>query len=484
MADSSTSTLEKRPITRQPIQGDNGGGFNKFGYLGIGLLANALIWILAITYLKVAPSTYESEWGVIVLGTDPGVDVTLPEGGRATRSQGADRARAFEDPRTDYVFLAESPDIIETAAEAVDLSVKKFGEPTITANEDSSIVGFSIEGKTPEQAQQKALALHGVLDQRVEQLRQAEIARRRLEGEADVENARAQVEEAQNALASYRGSSGLSSEAQIEDLAVGIEQLRREYSLALAQEQGLGSQVAQLADDINASSAGAADAYRLEGDPVYQQQFEDYGIVAAEFSELAAQLGDQHPLVVEKRAEVQGASSALESRGSFLLGRSVDQSTLTQLAPLSLDPRVEASRGNLFEEAVVGRATQSGLQSQTAELANQIAGLESRLRQFSQDQFTVDRLKRDLQVSEAVFASVVAKLNLNEDDIYSIYPPLQLAAEPTLPDEDDNVSPSPIVAFGGGLAGSFLVTTGLLLHWANRRKPEDKFEPANFPFRA
>ena len=136
--------------------------------------------------------------------------------------------------------------------------------------------------------------------------------------------------------------------------------------------------------------------------------------------------------------------------------------------------------------AVNSRANQSGLQSQTQELSNQIGGLEGRLRQLTQEQFTVDRLERNLQVAEAIFAAAVAKLNLSDADIYSVYPPTQLAAEPTLPDEDKYISPSPVVAIGGALAGSFLATTGLLLLWANRRNSvaEEQLVAADFPFRA
>ncbi|MEO1621163.1 MAG: hypothetical protein AAFU53_09045, partial [Cyanobacteria bacterium J06632_3] len=197
-----------------------------------------------------------------------------------------------------------------------------------------------------------------------------------------------------------------------------------------------------------------------------------------------AQLGAQHPLVVEKRAELDGAEAALEERGSILLGRSVNETTLAQIAPIGIDPRVAVSRGELFREAVSSRATQSGLISQSAELSNQINGLEGRLRQLSQEQFTVDRLQRNLQVAEAIFASAVAKLNLDEGDIYAIYPPIELAAQPTLPSEDQYTSPSSTVAFGGALALSFLVTTGLLLHWANRRNSDEPYSTANFPFRA
>jgi len=479
MTDSSLPQIPARQTL--PRRGGRG---SALGYLGLGLLANTLIWGLALAYLKLVPQTYQSEWGLNVLGTSAGADVTLPDGGRASRAP-SDFRISNEDPRTDYVYLAQSSDIIKEAAAQLNMTVEDYGDPDITTDEESSIIGFTNEGKTPEMAQKKAAALYVVLDRRIEQLRNAELLRRERETKESLEEARKQVETAQNDLASYQATSGVSSEAQIDDLAVGVEQLRREYAQAIAQERGLGSRVQQLAQDINDSSAGAADAYRLQGDPVYQSQFEEYGTVAAEFADISSQLGPQHPQVVAKRAELEGLESALEGRGSFLLGRQVDQSVLTQLAPIGLDPRVEASRGDLFQEAVNSRATQSGLQSQTAELSNQIVGLENRLRQLSQEQFTVDRLERNLQVAEAIFASAVAKLNLNEGDIYTVYPPIQLAAEPTLPEDDKYISPSPPVAIGGALAGSFLVTTGLLLLWVNRRNSEEEvYAAADFPFRA
>ncbi len=479
MTSSFPQTQSGRVVAHRPAR------VSKLGYLGLGLLANTVIWGLALAYLRLAPSTYVSEWALNVLGSSATADVTLPDSGRATQTPAA-YSPSIEDPRTDYVYLAQSPAVLKEAASRVGLTVKKFGEPEITTDEDSSIIGFAIESETPELAQKSAQALYVVLQERIQQLREAEVARRNQATKASLETARKQAEDAQNELASFQATSGLSSEAQIDDLAVGIEQLRRQYALAIAEEKGTGSRVRQLAQDINESSAGAADAYRLQGDPVYQSQFEEYGVVAAEFSDLSSQLGAQHPQVVAKRAELEALGSAVEGRGSFLLGRQVDQSTLTQLAPVGIDPRVEASRGDLFQQAVSSRADQSGLQSQTQELANQIGGLENRLRKLTQERFTVDRLQRNLQVAEAIFASNVGKLNLAEGDIDSVYPPIQLAAEPTLPETDQFISPSPPIAIAGALAGSFLATTGLLLLWANKRNSvEEEYVTANdFPFRA
>ena len=118
------------------------------------------------------------------------------------------------------------------------------------------------------------------------------------------------------------------------------------------------------------------------------------------------------------------------------------------------------------------RASQKGLQSQTTELANQINVLEGRLGTLTQNKFAADRLRQELNTAETLYASSVASLGLSKDDIYTIYPPIQLAAEPTLPDEDKYVSPSPTIAIVGALAASFLATTGLLLLWTNRKDEE------------
>ena len=470
-----TLSPEEPPVRR------NSSRFSKLGYLGIGLLANTAIWGLAVAYLNLAPRGYKSEWAVKVLDTAPRVDLSLP--GAAAPTNSGKRGIA-EDPRSDYVYLIQSPDLVKDAAYQVGIPAEEFGEVDITTASLSSLIEFVIEGETPELAQKKARALHVVLDQRVDGLRKQELLRREQEARTSLESARERVEVAQEQLANFQLASGLNTDSQIDDLAGGLEQMRRDYSMILAQEQGLGSRVQQLATDINESSVGAADAYRLQSDPVFQSQFEEYGNIAAAYADISSQLGPQHPQVVAKRAELEGLGSAVENRGSFLLGRPVNQATLAQLAPISNDPRVAVARGDLFREAVTSRADQSGLQSQTQTLFNQISGLENRLQQMAQAKFTADRLRRDLQAAEALFASAVTKLTLNENDIYAIYPPLQLATEPTLAEEDQYISPSPTMTIVGALAASFLVITGLLLHWANTQGREEAFETADFPFRA
>ncbi|MGB7486354.1 MAG: hypothetical protein WA901_09205 [Phormidesmis sp.] len=434
-------------------------------YLFMGILLNAIVWGGTLLYLKRAEPSYVSRWGVLVLDGDSSVNVSLP----GSASASTDTGRSNENARSDYVYIATSEGVIEEAARQAGIESDEFGDPDITVDSDTAIMSFAVEANTPELAYTKANALYEALNARVEQLRDLEISRRTQEDEVALQRARQRIDAAQDKLANYLATSEFNSDEQLQGLANGIESLRQLSSEYAVQADGLSGRITQLNDDVDLSSQDVTDSYSLQGDPVYQQQFAAYGRLSAEFSELSGQLGSQHPLVVAKRAELESAQSALEERGTFLLGRPVDQSTLVRIAPLGIDPQVAVVRGDLFRETVVDQAERERLISQNQSLGEEISQMEARLDQLSQDKFTVDRLRRDFQLAETIFASTVARLDLSEDDIYSIYPPIQLFTEPTVPNEDDRTNPSSQTIFLAGLAGSFVVTFGLLLLWYENR---------------
>ena len=434
-------------------------------YLFAGILLNALVWGGALLYLRRVEPSYVSEWGVLVLGGDSSVNVSLP----GSASASTDTGRANEFARSDYVYIATSADVLEEAARQVGVESDDFGEPDITVDNNTAIMSFAVEGNTPELAQRKAKALYVVLNQRVEQLSEGEVNRRREEDEVSLEEARKRVDGAQAELANYLANSSFNSDEQLQGLATGIESMRQLRSEYAVQADGLDGRLGQLSNNVDFGSQDVTDAYSLQGDPVYQQLFDAYGRLSAEFSEVSSQLGTQHPMVVSKRSELDSAQSALQQRGSFLLGRTVDQTTLVRLAPLGIDPQVAIVRGDLFREAIVNQAGRERLISQNQSLADEIGQMEVRLNQLSQEKFTVDQLTRNLQIAETVFASTLAELNLNGEDIYAIYPPIQLVTEPTIPGEDDRTNPSVQMVFLAGLAASFVITFGLLLLWYEKR---------------
>ena len=438
-------------------------------YLRLGLLLNALVWLISLAYLKLLPPTYTSEWGVKTLETDGGVEVVLPDGGKATSTPKGWSGPSEQDARNDYVYIASSSDLLAKTAELVDMSVEDYDEPSITVDEENGIIAFEIKGKTPEEAKQKALAFHQTMTMEIRELRKLELARQAGETQNTLESAREKLILAQQRLSDYRASSGISTDEQLRNLTTNIEDLRRQKAEIMAQQKGLARRYNQLGSDVGQlSSPQATDAYKLEADGVYKQYLSQYSQTRGALTNLRDRFTPEHPLVKEMELQLKSNEVALQKQATSVLGRSVSVQELTQISPLAIDPQIQLTREGLQQDLVTNRAEWQKLTAQSQELDRQIEQLETRLRSMSQDQFKIDSLKRDLQVAEAVFASTLAKLDLSQENIYSIYPPLQLVTKPNLPEKPSN--PTPQSAIMGGLAGSFLVTTGLALFWFDKKK--------------
>ncbi len=438
-------------------------------FLSLGVVLNSLVWILALTYLKFTPPTYTSQWGVKILETDSGVEVVLPDGGKATPAAGGWTPPTDQDPRNDYVYVATSPDLLAEAAAAANMTVEEYQEPTIKVDEANGIIAFQIEGNSAESAKAKAIAFHQTMTQQIESLRTTELARQETETQATLAQAKEKLVAAQNKLSQYRAKSGISTDEQIKNLTDNIESLRRQKAEFAAQQSGLAKRYSQLNQDIKKLAApNTGDAYKLVGDSVYQEYKTRYAQAQSAFTNLSDRFTPSHPIVQNKKVELNSIGEALKQRASQVLGRSMSLASLTRIDSLTLDPQNVLARESLQQDLISNRAEWQRSKAQNEELTLQIDSLEARLRNMSQEQFQVDSLKRDLQVAETVFAATLAKLDLGQENIYSIYPPLQLVTQPNVPEKPSN--PNPTSVFMGGLAGSFLVTTGLALLWFDQKK--------------
>ena len=452
------------------------------GYFALGIFLNTVVWALVLLYLKLVPPIYTSKWGVKLLGTDPGVEVVLPSGGRASSSARGSKPTSLIDAKNDYIYIATSRAVLEKAAQRVGIPVEDFGQPEIAIDKNRGIIDLQIKGKSSTEAPQKAWALHQIITEEINRLRKAELERQEQETQATLEKARQKLNTAQEKLSGFQTSSGLSSVEQVRDISLSIENLRRQQAELLAQQKGLDRRREQLSRELELSSVEATDAYRLEGDEVYKQQLAKYAEARADLANVLSQFTPEHPQVIEAKALVTGAGEALQQRASVVLGKQVSQETLARIAPVTFDPKVRIMREELSGDLVTTKADQQKLVAQNQELERQIAQLELHLRSMNQEKFKLDSLSRDLQIAEAVFSATLAKLDLGKENIYSIYPPVQLVAEPSLPDTDMPTSPNTRSILLGGVAASFLVTTGLILLWFDKQRHQEAELMVRSPF--
>jgi uncharacterized protein involved in exopolysaccharide biosynthesis len=164
--------------------------------------------------------------------------------------------------------------------------------------------------------------------------------------------------------------------------------------------------------------------------------------------------------VIAKQQDSQAAKTALLQRASFLLGRSIDLNDLSQLELSSNDNQNNRQQDNLLGELISLQAEQQRLSSQVKELKQHIIQLETKQRQHSRFDSELNRLKKNEQISEAVYSSTLTQLEINKTNTSNIYPPIFLLTQPSLPVKPS--SPKTLFVLIGSAMGSFLLTTSLL----------------------
>jgi uncharacterized protein involved in exopolysaccharide biosynthesis len=249
----------------------------------------------------------------------------------------------------------------------------------------------------------------------------------------------------------------------VETLSTNIEQLRRQRAEFASQQAQAEGRVQKLSRSLGLTPSEAADAFKLQADQIFQQNLKDYSEATAILKVQLSKFGPNHPRILKEVKRQQAAREALQRRAQAILGRPLLVNTLTRLALSSGG----SGRDTLFQSLVTDQSNATGATAQVRKLDQQIASLEARLRRMSQRQSSLDNLRRDEQIAEAVFASTLAKLDLGQADLFAAFPLVQIAVEPSLADKP--TSPKKGLVLAGSAFGSILTTVGLWILWI--RKP-------------
>ncbi|PIG91390.1 hypothetical protein [Gloeocapsopsis sp. IPPAS B-1203] len=438
-------------------------------YLLIALLANAAIWGSALLFVKLKKPVYTSTSTATLPETKSAANVNLPNIGQAYYENSSPYANSsIQDPRETYKIIAESEAVLEAAASQINMPVQEFGKPRVRIVLNTTLMNFDFKGATPEEARNKSLAFHQAFQARLNQLRVKEIAQQEIGFQNTLDSAKQKLQDAQQSLSAFKANSGLVSNEQLRDLSANIEQLRRQKAEVSAQQQQISSRVNQLSANLNVSSQQAADAFALQSDQIFQQNLKDYSDASTTLTQLNARFLPDHPTVVEQQARQDASREAFLSRSQNLLGRSVDEPTIQQYALSQANS--QSAREALFQGLVASQADQQGLKAQAQEIDRQITLLESRLKNLAQNESTLDALKRDVQIAEAVFSSTLTKFDISRANAFGSYPLIQMLSEPTLAATPNTPKPE-LILLGAALCSLF-INTGIALLYL--RQPKNK----------
>lgn len=424
------------------------------------------MWGLAFLYLKNTSSTYTSKFSLSLPGTITHTDVSLPDRGTAYSQPVSPYENTTQDPRENYKFVIENPVVQKAAAAKLHMLPEEFGKPRFKIVDKTTVMNFELIGNSPKEAEAKSWAFYKAFQERLDVLRRQEAERRETKLRWSLRESQKKLDLAQKRFFNYRNRSGLVSDTQIEELATNLEKLRIQKNEAVIKQQQNSTRMRELSANFKVSTSEATNSLILQSDPLFRDHLKNYSEASANLVLLESKFLPTHPSIVDTRSKQQLAKSALIARSESILGYSIDQQTLNKLSG-------DGTKQTFLESVVTAGVNKQEFQTTVQELDRQTTQLEARLQIMAKHKSMLEALKREMQISEAVYSSTLASLDVNKSNFYGSYPEIQLLTDPTLPKEPGSPN-TKLVLLGTGLASLFSISWLLIIYW---RSNSIKFRP-------
>jgi uncharacterized protein involved in exopolysaccharide biosynthesis len=430
-------------------------------HLGTSVFATIALGCIAGLYLQLAPRRYSSGMTLNLPSISSVTRVDVPGLG-ATSVQSNSPYASAQDPRENYKIIAGSDQVLEQAAKIMHRSVAAMGKPKLKVVDASTVIQVEFLGKTAEEARDKTNAFYQALEMRLDELRQQSATERERGVQQAIGSSQQKLSLAQQQVARYRAQTGLSADAQIQELATNIENLRRQRSEILADQTKSATRLESLRGNLSLSAKQATDALKLQADPLIQETVKKYSEVTAELTNTESIYQPDHPAVLQEREKQRQLQALMRQRAGELVGdENVGQVSIST-------PNGSPAREILIQDLVLSQVDARGLGAKIIILDQEIQTLEAKLAGLAQSQSSLDSLKNNMRIAETVFSSKLAQLDVDNTNVYDAYPKMQLLAAANLPDTP--VSPKRSLILLGVGASALLLNTGALTLWAYRRK--------------
>lgn len=417
----------------------------------------ALVWVLALGYIALAPDRFDSRMTLILPGTGVGASMNLESIGQATTNTSSAFSSPSLSPTENYKRLLMSDLVLRDAAGIVDEDADGFPQPSIKLIDQTNLIELRVSAGSPEQAQVRMQALQQAFNAALDTLRDDE-ARAREEADATrIAELERKVDEAQQALLEFQGRTGLVSLDQFAGRITALDQLHANERDRRVRVAEISAATSRLSATLNITLPEARRAMQLKADPEFQELLGRYARINGEHAERSGTLGDAHTTIEELAAERASLRSGLAERGGALTGLAGE--TVIELADLS----VSTTRENLFASLSERDSDRAGHGAALAELRRQIAAQSADTDEQVAQAAELADLLRDLRVAEAVFSSALARLDTNKSDPFASYPLVQTLEAPSLPRAQS--APSPLLVMAGAMGATLFILIGFMLLW-------------------
>ena len=426
-------------------------------YVMLMLPAVLAVWVLTAMYIFAAPVTYKSEFTLILPGAGAASSLNLDSIGQAQNSSASAFASPTLSPTENYKQLITADVTLRDAERIAEVPVGKFPAPTIKLVDQTNLIQITVTGRTAIGARKNADALRQAFLDRLEHLRADEATKREEQDVKHLAALSAKERLAEGKLIDFQARHGLATLDQFNQriaAVTGLKDKERDLRLALRQQSG---ESGRLAASLKTDRHLANQAWRLHGDPVFQELASQYAKSNADAELKSGTLGPGHGVMAQANAERGRLRAALLKRG-----RQITQMSQSEVMG-AIDITLADGRSALMQTMDVGDAQAAGTANALSELRGDIAREQAKTPELIEQAQQLADLQRDQRVAAAVFSSALARLDTNKLDPFASYPMVQTLAPPGLPTK--KASPSVAIALIGAMAATFLIFIAFGLLW-------------------
>ena len=417
----------------------------------------AVIWVLALGYIALAPDRYDSQMSLILPGTGVGASMNLESIGQASTNTSSAFSSPSLSPTENYKRLLMSDLVLREAARIAGEDESAFPGPSIKLIDQTNLIEARISAGTPDQAKTRMEALRTAFSAQLDSLREDEARARENADAKRIAELEGKVDEAQEALLDFQGETGLVSLDQFAGRITALDQLKANERDRRVRVAETGTAAARLSKTLQVTLPEARRAMLLKADPEFQELLRRYAAAVGAHTERSATLGDAHGAIEELAAEKSNLQGDLARRGAQLTGLTPSQ--VLAFADFSASNAREGLFSSLSQRDSDTAGNNAALAELNRQIAQQSADTEAQVAQAAK----LAELLRDLRVAEAVFSSALARLDTNKSDPFASYPLVQTLESPSLP--RGKAAPSALIVIAGALAASIVLIIGFLLLW-------------------
>ncbi len=426
----------------------------RMSMLGPSLLA---VWLLSAAYYLFMPPTYISKWTLIVPVANSGSTVSLETIGQSSTQPNQNFGSITLSPKVIYKEIADSEQVGREAARMLGLEPGRFGNPRVKLIDETSLMMFQMPGKTPEEAQKKAEALTLAFNRQLDSLRRDESEKRSNSIKDNLKTYHANVDAARERIVEFQRASGLRSANQFSELVTASELMRRKISENRTEIEKLENNQSALMGRLGLDASVAAVGLKLSANPSFARLATAYAEANSVIHENRMIYGPNHPAMATARFKSSGAMREIRE---LALSAGVDPRVDLQGLVLSINV---SAQSELMRTIVSNESALNGRRHEVVALEVELTGLEEDISRLSSDAGQLEKLRKDVLVTEAVLTSAVARLDTSKSDVFSSYPIVQTLAPPSLPTE--RTQPQLLIAIAAGLFGTLFILFAWGVQW-------------------